>query len=91
MRLPDLTATGPSALPVYQEIASQLRVQIESGEVEAGTRLPAIRSLASVLGVNRDTVSLAYESLASAGLVESTVGRGTFVCWRRPFGMKATK
>ncbi len=80
MRLPDLTATGASALPVYQEIASQLRVQIESGEVEAGTRLPTIRSLASVLGVNRDTVSLAYESLASAGLVESTVGRGTFVC-----------
>lgn len=87
MRLPDLSSPGAGSLPVYQEIASQLRVQIESGEVVAGTRLPTIRSLASVLGVNRDTVSLAYESLATAGLVESTVGRGTFV--RLPQGARA--
>ncbi len=79
MRLPDLSGSGHSGLPVYQQIASQFRLQIESGEVAAGTRLPAIRSLAHDLGVNRDTVSLAYESLASRGLVEATVGRGTFV------------
>jgi DNA-binding transcriptional MocR family regulator len=84
MRIPDLTVSGASDLPVYQQIADQLRLQIESGEVEAGTRLPAIRSLANVLGVNRDTVSMAYESLAGDRLVESTVGRGTFV--RRPRG-----
>ena len=93
MRLPDLSARsekgGPSGseLPVYQEIASQLREQIEAGEVGEGTRLPTIRSLASELGVNRDTVSLAYESLAADGLVESTVGRGTFV--RRTSGARA--
>ncbi len=79
MRLPDLTSPDTSELPVYRQIAEQLREQIESGEVGEGARLPTIRSLASVLGVNRDTVSLAYESLASLGLVESTVGRGTFV------------
>lgn len=79
MRLPELSGAGQSDLPVYQQIAAQLRLQIESGEVSGGTRLPTIRSLASVLGVNRDTVSLAYGSLASHGLVESTVGRGTFV------------
>ena len=45
----------------------------------AGDRLPAIRHLASQLDVNRDTVALAYEALAAAGLVESAVGRGTFV------------
>jgi DNA-binding transcriptional MocR family regulator len=79
MRIPALDPIGQSDLPVYQQIATQLRQQIETGEAGAGTRLPAIRSLASELGVNRDTVSLAYESLASRGLVESTVGRGTFV------------
>ncbi|MDP6977072.1 MAG: PLP-dependent aminotransferase family protein [Myxococcota bacterium] len=79
MRLPDLGSPDDSDLPVYQQIARQLREQIESGEAEEGARLPTIRSLAGVLGVNRDTVSLAYESLASLGLVESTVGRGTFV------------
>ena len=79
MRLPDLTSADTAELPVYRQIAEQLRVQIEGGELEPGARLPTIRSLASGLGVNRDTVSLAYESLASLGLVESTVGRGTFV------------
>ena len=79
MRLPDLDHSGQSDLPVYQQIASQLRLQIESGEVAAGTRLPAIRALAKDLRVNRDTVSMAYEALAAHGLVESTVGRGTFV------------
>jgi DNA-binding transcriptional MocR family regulator len=79
MRLPELNPAAQSELPVYRQIAAQLRLQIESGEVDAGSRLPTIRSLARVLGVNRDTVSLAYESLASHGLVESTVGRGTFV------------
>jgi len=79
MRTPEVDHSSRSELPVYQQIATQLRLQIETGEVAAGTRLPAIRSLASVLGVNRDTVSMAYESLAAAGLVQSTVGRGTFV------------
>jgi len=79
VRIPDVQPAGQSDLPVYQQIAAQLREQIENGEVAEGMRLPTIRSLANRLGVNRDTVSLAYESLASLGLVESTVGRGTFV------------
>ncbi len=79
MRVPDLQISGRPEVPVYRRIATQLREQIESGDMGDGARLPTIRSLASTLGVNRDTVSLAYESLASLGLVESTVGRGTFV------------
>ncbi len=65
--------------PVYRRIADAIREQIASGELGAGARLPPIRSLAGDLGVNRDTVALAYESLADEGLVESVVGRGTFV------------
>jgi GntR family transcriptional regulator/MocR family aminotransferase len=65
--------------PVYEQIASQLRAAIEGGELAPGQRLPTIRELAQSLGVNRDTVALAYESLAAQRLVESGVGRGTFV------------
>lgn len=65
--------------PVYREISARLRAEIERGERPPGTRLPTIRALAADLGVNRDTVALAYEDLARDGLVESTVGRGTFV------------
>ncbi|MFT5442827.1 MAG: 2-aminoadipate transaminase [Myxococcota bacterium] len=79
MRLPEINIASDSDLPVYQQIAGALKQQIQTREIGAGTRLPTIRSLAQVLGVNRDTISLAYETLATDGLVVSTVGRGTFV------------
>ncbi len=79
MRLPSLTPAGRGLPPVYRQIADHIRLEIESGELHGGTRLPPIRSLAADLGVNRDTVALAYEALATAGLLESVVGRGTFV------------
>lgn len=65
--------------PAYRQIARQLRRSIEAGERDPGERLPAIRTLAGELGVHRDTVALAYESLADEGWVEARVGAGTFV------------
>ena len=79
MRLPSLEPNGSGRQPVYQQIRDHIRGEIDSGALDAGERLPAIRALADDLGVNRDTVALAYESLASSGLVTSVVGRGTFV------------
>jgi DNA-binding transcriptional MocR family regulator len=65
--------------PVYRQIAEQIQAAIETRRLSPGQRLPAIRDLARRLQVNRDTVALAYEELAAAGRVESSVGRGTFV------------
>ncbi len=70
---------GRDGTPVYRQIAEQIRERVASRDLPAGSRLPPIRELARRLRVNRDTVALAYEELARAGLVESTVGRGTFV------------
>lgn len=74
-------ASGEAASrkPVYQQIAEQVNEAIVSGELRHGDKLPTIRALAEELGVNRDTVALAYDGLARARLVETTVGRGTFV------------
>ncbi len=74
-----LAVDPASGLPAYRQIADQLRRSIESGGRAPGERLPAIRALATELGVHRDTVALAYESLAEAGWVEARVGAGTFV------------
>jgi GntR family transcriptional regulator/MocR family aminotransferase len=79
MRLPSLQTTGRGHLPVYRQIAGHIRSEIAAGALRAGARLPPIRALATEVGVNRDTVALAYESLATEGWVESVVGRGTFV------------
>ena len=72
--------------PVYRQIADQIRARVEHGDLHEGDRLPPIRTLAASLGVNRDTVSTAYETLAAEGVVDARVGRGTFVRGRRPRG-----
>ena len=68
-----------SGLPLYRQICQRLREAILSGELSEGTRLPTERALASELGVNRTTVMNAYNELASEGLIEGHVGRGTLV------------
>lgn len=66
--------------PLYRQIRNQIRDLILSGDLSAGTRLPPERELAVSLGINRTTVSNAYQELTADGLVEGQVGRGTFVC-----------
>lgn len=69
-------------VPLHRQIASQIRGLIERGDLAVGTLLPATRGLARRLGVNRATVSSAYDTLAAAGLVEARVGQGTRVVRR---------
>ncbi|HXV36994.1 MAG TPA: aminotransferase class I/II-fold pyridoxal phosphate-dependent enzyme, partial [Myxococcota bacterium] len=71
---------------VHRQISDHIRREVARGRLEAGDRLPAIRDLARTLGVNRDTVALAYEDLVSSGIAEATVGRGTFVSVARARG-----
>src|SRR5215469_17273497 len=68
-----------NGIPLYRQICQQLREAILSGELSEGTRLPTERALASELGINRTTVMNAYNELASEGLIEGHVGRGTLV------------
>jgi 2-aminoadipate transaminase len=68
-----------SGVPLYRQICQRLREAILSGELAEGVRLPTERALAHELGVNRTTVMNAYNELASEGLVEGHVGRGTLV------------
>ncbi len=91
MRLPQLgrrrgRGANGNGSPVYRQIALHIRSEIAAGELGPGDRLPPIRNLASDLGVNRDTVALAYESLVGEGWLESAVGRGTFVRRASPEG-----
>lgn len=66
-------------IPKYQAIANALKNAINQGELAPGTRLPTHRLLAEQLGVSVQTVSAAYSLAAKMGLVDSTVGSGTYV------------
>src|ERR1051325_6720113 len=68
-----------SEVPLYRQIFDQLRTLIDSGRLEAGAKLPPTRELAGHLGLNRATVSAAYELLEADGLITGHVGRGSFV------------
>jgi DNA-binding FadR family transcriptional regulator len=58
---------------------SQLRERISSGEWPVGTRIPAEPALVELLGVGRNTVREAVQSLVHSGLVERRQGSGTYV------------
>lgn len=68
-----------SHLPLYAQIVLRVREMITSGALKVGDRLPASRDLARTLGVNRNTVTYAYEELEADALVTSQVGRGTYI------------
>jgi 2-aminoadipate transaminase len=70
--------------PLYRQLYETIRSSIESGDLQLGARLPATRELAGQLGLNRATVSAAYDLLESEGLIRGHVGRGSFVSARVP-------
>jgi DNA-binding transcriptional MocR family regulator len=66
-------------VPIYRQIVNQVREQIRIGTLRDGSRLPPVRQLAAECGLTRLTVHSAYAELQAEGLVESHVGRGTYV------------
>lgn len=65
--------------PIYIQLASELAKLIQEGLLYEGMKLPTIRLLSSQLSINRDTVVSAYKLLEQQGLVESHIGKGTYI------------
>ena len=65
--------------PIYEQITSQIKAMIMSGELQTGDPIPSMRSLAKTIHVSVITVQKAYEDLARDGFIETTIGRGSFV------------
>ncbi len=68
-----------SSKAVYLQIRDRIRRLIETGALQAGDKLPSIRSLAESTGVNKLTVIEAYNVLEADGLIEARGGSGYFV------------
>ncbi len=69
----------PNGKPRYLELANAIKIDIESGILRGGDRLPSQRSVAQLLGLDFTTVSRGYSEAVKRGYIESFVGRGTFV------------
>ena len=64
---------------LYEQITSQIKAMIMSGELKTGDPIPSMRALAKSIHVSVITVQKAYEDLQRDGFIETTVGRGSFV------------
>jgi len=77
MRSPE--AKSNKTLPLYNQVAAEIRRAIADGEAAPGERLPPAIDLADVLGVNKNTVIRALHILRDEGLLDFTRGRGVRV------------
>lgn len=65
--------------PLYKGIVQALALSVQQGVLREGDRLPTQRMIAASLGTNLTTVTRAFREAHQIGLVDATVGRGTFI------------
>ncbi len=80
----NIIITNAGGVPIYEQIAAQIKGLILGGTLREGDPLPSMRALAQDLRVSVITTKRAYEILETEGLIESFTGRGSFVSAQNP-------
>lgn len=75
----DIIISNSAGVPIYEQICTQLKAAIMSGELSEGQMLPSIRALAKDLGISVITTRRAYDELEREGFINTVSGRGCFV------------
>ncbi len=68
-----------SNTPIWEQIVNQVKEMILKGILQPNDKLSSVRELSSILLINPNTVSKAYQELERQGLIETRRGKGTFV------------
>ena len=64
--------------PLYQQVKDSLRRMMLTGLLEPDEKLPSVRSLATQLAINPNTIQRAYNELEGEGYIYSVPGKGSF-------------
>jgi GntR family transcriptional regulator len=75
----DIIISNSSGRPIYEQITSQIKNLIITGQLKTGDMLPSMRVLAKELRISVITTKRAYEDLERDGFIESVTGKGSFV------------
>ena len=75
----EIIISNSSAVPIYEQIKSQIINQIITDELKSGDAIPSIRTLASDIKISVMTIKKAYDELENEGYIRSVQGKGTFV------------
>ncbi|HHW06673.1 MAG TPA: GntR family transcriptional regulator [Clostridia bacterium] len=68
-----------SSKPLYEQIVDGIKENIVKGILQPGDKLPSVREMSTLLMVNPNTVSKAYQELERERAIETVQGRGTFI------------
>jgi len=68
--------------PIYQQVVDEIKAIIAAGELPEGSSLPPVRQVAADLGVNLNTIAVAYRRLQNEGLIKLKHGSGAVVISR---------
>ncbi len=74
-----LIINNSSMQPIYEQICTQIKGNILSGELKQEEMLPSVRTLAKELRVSALTVKKAYDALEQEGFIVTVHGKGSFV------------
>ena len=69
--------------PLYEQVTEKLEELMFSGVLPPDSRLPSVRSMATELSINPNTIQRAYAELERQGYIYSVKGRGSFVADNR--------
>jgi GntR family transcriptional regulator len=78
-----ITVSASDRRPIYQQVADEIKALIVRGELAEGEALPPVRQLAADLGVNLNTIAVAYRALQEERLIAIRHGSGAVVTARR--------
>jgi GntR family transcriptional regulator len=79
-----LTLQASDKRPIYQQIADEIKSLIAGGGLREGMTLPSVRQVAGDLGINLNTVAVAYRQLQDEGFVTVRHGAGAVISPRTP-------
>jgi len=68
-----------SGIPIYLQVVERIKERLASGRMKPGDQLPTVRSLASELRVNFNTIARAYRIMDESGIISTQQGRGTYI------------
>ena len=74
-----LTLNYRDSRPIYEQIKDGLRRMIVTGAMAQDEKLPSVRSLATQLAINPNTIQRAYMQLEQEGLIYPVKGTGNFI------------
>lgn len=75
----NILISNSNGQPIYEQIVTQIKSLIISGELNEGDALPSMRVLAKELRISVITTKRAYEELEREGFITSMTGKGSFV------------